>query len=84
MSGAATVPKNPSRPSRPRRGGVAHVPAFARLKGEATFRLSLRFTDPEMETRYSVEKEKQSGAAFGCSCVVLFFTALVEAAIDPW
>nr|XP_031360362.1 adenylate cyclase type 3 [Lonchura striata domestica] len=53
------------------------------LKGKATFRLSLRFTDPEMETRYSVEKEKQSGAAFGCSCVVLFFTALVEAVIDP-
>ncbi|XP_041255038.1 adenylate cyclase type 3-like, partial [Onychostruthus taczanowskii] len=37
-----------------------------------------------METRYSVEKEKQSGAAFSCSCVVLLFTALVEAAIDPW
>ncbi|NWH41638.1 ADCY3 cyclase, partial [Chloropsis hardwickii] len=54
------------------------------LKGKSTFRLSLRFTDPEMETRYSVEKEKQSGAAFGCSCVVLFFTALVEAVIDPW
>ncbi|XP_064267569.1 adenylate cyclase type 3 isoform X4 [Passer domesticus] len=54
------------------------------LKGKSTFRLSLRFTDPEMETRYSVEKEKQSGAAFSCSCVVLLFTALVEAAIDPW
>ncbi|NXH48765.1 ADCY3 cyclase, partial [Dicaeum eximium] len=54
------------------------------LKGKSTFRLSLRFTDPDMETRYSVEKEKQSGAAFGCSCVVLFFTALVEAVIDPW
>nr|XP_041570889.1 adenylate cyclase type 3 isoform X2 [Taeniopygia guttata] len=53
------------------------------LKGAATFRLSLRFTDPEMETRYSVEKEKQSGAAFGCSCVVLFFTTMVEATIDP-
>ncbi|XP_068034367.1 adenylate cyclase type 3 isoform X2 [Anomalospiza imberbis] len=54
------------------------------LKGKSTFRLSLRFTDPDMETRYSVEKEKQSGAAFSCSCVVLFFTALVEAVIDPW
>ncbi|XP_037989184.1 LOW QUALITY PROTEIN: adenylate cyclase type 3 [Motacilla alba alba] len=54
------------------------------LKGQSTFRLSLRFTDPDMETRYSVEKEKQSGAAFGCSCVVLFFTALVEAVVDPW
>ncbi|NWW78093.1 ADCY3 cyclase, partial [Climacteris rufus] len=53
-------------------------------KGKSTFRLSLRFRDPDMETRYSVEKEKQSGAAFGCSCVVLFFTALVEAVLDPW
>lgn len=44
----------------------------------------MRFIDPEMETRYSVEKEKQSGAAFSCSCVVLFFTALVEVFIDPW
>ncbi|NWV01104.1 ADCY3 cyclase, partial [Upupa epops] len=54
------------------------------LKGKGTFRLSMRFIDPEMETRYSVEKEKQSGAAFSCSCVVLFFTALVEVFIDPW
>ncbi|NWX18169.1 ADCY3 cyclase, partial [Aegotheles bennettii] len=54
------------------------------LKGQSTFRLSMRFIDPEMETRYSVEKEKQSGAAFSCSCVVLFFTALVEVFIDPW
>lgn len=60
-------------------GGVA-----GRLKGKSTFRLSMRFIDPEMETRYSVEKEKQSGAAFSCSCVVLFFTALVEVFIDPW
>ncbi|KAJ7341347.1 hypothetical protein JRQ81_005336 [Phrynocephalus forsythii] len=52
------------------------------LKGRATFRLSLRFIDPEMETRYSVEKEKQSGAAFSCSCVVLLFTAVVEIFID--
>uniref|UniRef100_A0A7M4E3A9 Adenylate cyclase type 3 n=1 Tax=Crocodylus porosus TaxID=8502 RepID=A0A7M4E3A9_CROPO len=54
------------------------------LKGKNTYRLSMRFIDPEMETRYSVEKEKQSGAAFSCSCVVLFFTALVEILIDPW
>ncbi|KAM8810003.1 adenylate cyclase type 3 [Eudromia elegans] len=54
------------------------------LKGQSTFRLSMRFMDPDMETRYSVEKEKQSGAAFSCSCVVLFFTALVEICIDPW
>uniref|UniRef100_A0A8U8AYL9 adenylate cyclase n=1 Tax=Geospiza parvula TaxID=87175 RepID=A0A8U8AYL9_GEOPR len=54
------------------------------LKGRSTFRLSLRFTDPAMETRYSVEKEKQSGAAFGCSCVVLAFSALMEALADPW
>lgn len=53
------------------------------LKGKSTYRLSMRFIDPEMETRYSVEKEKQSGAAFSCSCVVLFFTMLVEIFIDP-
>lgn len=40
--------------------------------------------DPDLETRYSVEKEKQSGAAFCCSCVVLLFTTLMEALIDPW
>uniref|UniRef100_A0A672L2C6 adenylate cyclase n=1 Tax=Sinocyclocheilus grahami TaxID=75366 RepID=A0A672L2C6_SINGR len=53
------------------------------LKGKHTNRLSLRFTDPELETRFSVEKEKQSGAAFSCSCVVLLFTAVMEALIDP-
>ncbi|NWY06337.1 ADCY3 cyclase, partial [Nothoprocta ornata] len=57
---------------------------IATYLGKSTFRLSMRFMDPEMETRYSVEKEKQSGAAFSCSCVVLFFTALVEICIDPW
>uniref|UniRef100_H3AZR9 Adenylate cyclase type 3 n=1 Tax=Latimeria chalumnae TaxID=7897 RepID=H3AZR9_LATCH len=54
-----------------------------RLKGKYTHRLSMRFIDPEMETKFSVEKEKQSGAAFSCSCVVLFFTAIVEIFIDP-
>ncbi|XP_049901725.1 adenylate cyclase type 3 isoform X1 [Epinephelus moara] len=54
------------------------------LKGKHTNRLSLRFVDPDLETRYSVEKEKQSGAAFCCSCVVLLFTAAMEALIDPW
>lgn len=53
------------------------------LKGKRTNRLSLRFVDPELETRYSVEKEKQSGAAFSCSCVVLLFTAAMEVLIDP-
>uniref|UniRef100_A0A2K5KLG7 Adenylate cyclase type 3 n=1 Tax=Cercocebus atys TaxID=9531 RepID=A0A2K5KLG7_CERAT len=54
------------------------------VKKRNTFFLSMRFMDPEMETRYSVEKEKQSGAAFSCSCVVLLCTALVEILIDPW
>uniref|UniRef100_A0A6Q2YRZ7 Adenylate cyclase type 3 n=1 Tax=Esox lucius TaxID=8010 RepID=A0A6Q2YRZ7_ESOLU len=53
------------------------------LKGKHTNRLSLRFVDPDLETRYSVEKEKQSGAAFSCCCVVLLFTAAMEALIDP-
>ncbi|XP_065747477.1 adenylate cyclase type 3 isoform X4 [Phocoena phocoena] len=54
------------------------------VKKRNTFFLSMRFMDREMETRYSVEKEKQSGAAFSCSCVVLLCTALVEILIDPW
>lgn len=54
------------------------------VKKRNTFLLSMRFMDPEMETRYSVEKEKQSGAAFSCSCVVLLCTALVVILIDPW
>ncbi|XP_039604967.1 adenylate cyclase type 3 isoform X1 [Polypterus senegalus] len=53
------------------------------VKGKHTHRLSMRFIEPELETRFSVEKEKQSGAAFSCSCVVLFFTAIMEALIDP-
>ncbi|KAG8429540.1 hypothetical protein GDO86_019892 [Hymenochirus boettgeri] len=53
------------------------------LKGKYTYRLSMRFISPEMETRFSVEKEKQSGAAFSCSCVVLLFTAIVQILIDP-
>ncbi|XP_036405766.1 adenylate cyclase type 3-like isoform X2 [Megalops cyprinoides] len=53
------------------------------LKEKRTHYLSLRFVDPELETRFSVEKEKQSGAAFSCSCVVLLFTAIMEALIDP-
>lgn len=44
----------------------------------------MRFMEPEMETRYSVEKEKQSGAAFSCSCVVLLCAAVAEMLIDPW
>ncbi|XP_072371597.1 adenylate cyclase type 3 isoform X2 [Scyliorhinus torazame] len=53
------------------------------LKGRSTNRLSMRFTDPELECRFSVEREKQSGAAFICSCVVLSFTFLVQLFIDP-
>ncbi|XP_029452056.1 adenylate cyclase type 3 [Rhinatrema bivittatum] len=53
------------------------------LKGKYTYRLSMRFINPEMETRFSVEKEKQSGAAFSCSCVVLLLTTLVQIFIDP-
>ncbi|XP_014873965.1 adenylate cyclase type 3 isoform X2 [Poecilia latipinna] len=52
------------------------------LKGKHTNRLSLRFVDPDLEVRYSIEKEKQSGAAFCCSCVVLLFTTVMEALID--
>ncbi|KAJ8274731.1 hypothetical protein COCON_G00093560 [Conger conger] len=53
------------------------------LKEKHTDALYLRFMDPELEMRYSVEKEKQTGAAFSCSCVVLLFTAAMETFIDP-
>nr|XP_051699164.1 adenylate cyclase type 3 isoform X2 [Oryctolagus cuniculus] len=54
------------------------------VKKRNTFLLSMRFMDPDLESRYSEEKEKQSGAAFSCSCVVLLCTALVQILIDPW
>ncbi|XP_078062623.1 adenylate cyclase type 3, partial [Mustelus asterias] len=53
------------------------------MRGKSTNRLSMRFTDPQLESRFSVEKEKQSGAAFSCSCVILSFTFLVQLFIDP-
>ncbi|GCC17683.1 hypothetical protein chiPu_0021568, partial [Chiloscyllium punctatum] len=53
------------------------------LKGKSTNRLSMRFIDPELESRFSLEREKQSGAAFSCSCVILSFTFLVQLLIDP-
>ncbi|XP_051868632.1 adenylate cyclase type 3 [Pristis pectinata] len=52
-------------------------------KGRCTNRLSMRFTVPELESRFSVEREKQSGAAISCSCVVLAFSFLVQLSIDP-
>ncbi|XP_075922788.1 adenylate cyclase type 3 isoform X1 [Petromyzon marinus] len=53
------------------------------LKGKYTNRVSMRFVDPALETRFSVEKEKQSGAAISCSCVVLLFSFIVELCLDP-
>ncbi|XP_062065050.1 adenylate cyclase type 3 isoform X2 [Lepus europaeus] len=54
------------------------------VKKRNTFLLSMRFMEPDLEARYSEEKEKQSGAAFSCSCVVLLCTAVVQILIDPW
>ncbi|KAJ8009180.1 hypothetical protein DPEC_G00086220 [Dallia pectoralis] len=45
--------------------------------------LSLQFVDGELEGRYSAEKERQSGVALCCSCLVLIFTACMEILIDP-
>uniref|UniRef100_A0A3B4DEY7 Adenylate cyclase type 3 n=1 Tax=Pygocentrus nattereri TaxID=42514 RepID=A0A3B4DEY7_PYGNA len=53
------------------------------LKEKRTAVLSLQFLDSELESRYSLEKERQTGAAFSCSCVVLFFTSAMETLIDP-
>uniref|UniRef100_A0AAY4BPZ2 Adenylate cyclase type 3 n=1 Tax=Denticeps clupeoides TaxID=299321 RepID=A0AAY4BPZ2_9TELE len=52
-------------------------------KEKRTSPISLRFVDKDLETRYSAEKERQSGVAFSCSCVVLFFTSVMEVFIDP-
>ncbi|XP_066533079.1 adenylate cyclase type 3-like isoform X2 [Hoplias malabaricus] len=54
-----------------------------KLKEKQTAEVTLRFLDPELEARYSMEKERQTGAAFSCSCVVLFFTSAMETLIDP-
>ncbi|XP_051952139.1 adenylate cyclase type 3-like [Xyrauchen texanus] len=53
------------------------------LKERRTAVLSLRFVDSDLETRYSAEKERQTGVAFSCSCVVLIFTSAMEILIDP-
>ncbi|XP_065112450.1 adenylate cyclase type 3 isoform X2 [Paramisgurnus dabryanus] len=45
--------------------------------------LSLRFVDPDLELRYSAEKERRTGPAFACCCVVLIFTSAMEILIDP-
>lgn len=87
-SGFRTPVVSSGAPSREAQAGVACAFHGARLrrrvKKRNTFLLSMRFMEPEMETRYSVEKEKQSGAAFSCSCVVLLCAALAEMLIDPW
>ncbi|XP_055362047.1 adenylate cyclase type 3-like [Betta splendens] len=45
--------------------------------------LSLRFVDGKLEEHYSSEKEKRSGAAFGCCMIVLFFITAMQVFIDP-
>uniref|UniRef100_A0A8C7FIN2 Adenylate cyclase type 3 n=1 Tax=Oncorhynchus kisutch TaxID=8019 RepID=A0A8C7FIN2_ONCKI len=52
-------------------------------KERRTNPVSLQFVDGELEERYSAEKERQSGVAFCCSCLVLFFSAGMEVLIDP-
>uniref|UniRef100_A0A8C7VP47 Adenylate cyclase type 3 n=1 Tax=Oncorhynchus mykiss TaxID=8022 RepID=A0A8C7VP47_ONCMY len=52
-------------------------------KERRTNPVSLQFVDGELEGRYSAEKERQSGVAFCCSCLVLFFSAGMEVLIDP-
>ncbi|XP_026197271.1 adenylate cyclase type 3-like [Anabas testudineus] len=45
--------------------------------------ISLQFVDKKLEEHYSSEKEKRSGAAFGCCMIVLFFITAMEIFIDP-
>ncbi|KAL0967534.1 hypothetical protein UPYG_G00253480 [Umbra pygmaea] len=42
----------------------------------------LQFVDRELEGRYSAEKERQSGVAFCCSCLVLLFSTIMGVLID--
>ncbi|XP_060769530.1 adenylate cyclase type 3-like isoform X2 [Neoarius graeffei] len=53
------------------------------MKEKSTTTLSLQFVDSELESRYSAEKERQTGVAFSCSCIVLLFTSAMEVLIDP-
>ncbi|XP_069786688.1 adenylate cyclase type 3 isoform X2 [Narcine bancroftii] len=53
------------------------------LKGHRTNPLTMRFTSPQLETRFSVEREKQSGAAISSTCIILAFSFLTQASIEP-
>ncbi|XP_053495052.1 adenylate cyclase type 3-like [Ictalurus furcatus] len=53
------------------------------MKEKSTTALSLHFIDSDLESRYSAEKERQTGVAFSCSCIVLLFTSAMEVLIDP-
>ncbi|XP_062857114.1 adenylate cyclase type 3-like [Trichomycterus rosablanca] len=53
------------------------------MKERSTAALSLRFIDSEHESLFLSEKERQTGVALSCSCVVLFFTSAMEVLIDP-
>ncbi|XP_032880976.1 adenylate cyclase type 3 [Amblyraja radiata] len=45
--------------------------------------VTLRFWVPGLEQRFAVEREKQSGAAIACCCVVLAFITLVQLTVQP-
>ncbi|XP_076016228.1 adenylate cyclase type 3-like [Genypterus blacodes] len=45
--------------------------------------VTLRFLDLTLEDHYSAEKERRSGVAFCCSCIVLFFITAMEVFVDP-
>ncbi|KAG7331862.1 hypothetical protein KOW79_005831 [Hemibagrus wyckioides] len=53
------------------------------MKEKSTTALSLHFVDSDLESRYSAEKERQTGIAFSCSCIILLFTSAMEVLIDP-
>ncbi|XP_056621161.1 adenylate cyclase type 3-like isoform X2 [Triplophysa dalaica] len=53
------------------------------LEEKRTTVLSLMFMDPDLESRYSAEKESRTGVAFSCCCVILVFTSAMEILIDP-
>ncbi|CAM9624910.1 unnamed protein product [Lampetra fluviatilis] len=52
-------------------------------EGRQTSKVTLRFVDSELESRFACEREPQSGVAVGCSVLILLLTFLANILISP-
>nr|XP_032815604.1 adenylate cyclase type 3-like [Petromyzon marinus] len=52
-------------------------------EGRQTSKVTLRFVDSELESRFASEREPQSGVAVGCSVLILLLTFLANILISP-